>query len=457
MPGPPERSHRPAARARARARLRFLVITTTLVLAIAFVIRSDLAAVPPVQPASLLAQNAKPTDPATVRLARSKIKHIVFLVKENRTFDMLFGKFPGANGATQGTHCDGTTAPLGHAGDKVGDLPHSFSDGVVVIDGGKMDCFNDPAYVQYDQRDIPSYWAYAHRFVLADNFFSSEYGPTCVEHFFNYAAQSDRFVDCARPGQFGLKQREFCDDPFEVAYSFPHFTQKQSEQIFGLEEQGPTGATALKTHYRLRFPCTNVEVLPDLLQAKGITWKEYRGNTTWVQPLREVRHVRFSSMYKNVVPNTRFVTDVQSGRLPQVSWLTPPVPLSDHPPHSICEGENWLVDTLNTLMRSKYWSSTAVVVTWDDFGGYYDHVPPPHLDLYGLGPRVPAMVISPWAKRGMIDHDQMDFASVLKFIETVFALPSLTARDGKANDMLSAFDFRGAPQPPLLLPETSCR
>jgi phospholipase C len=454
MPGPPERSPRPAARTRARA--RFVIITTTLVLAIAVVIRSDRAAIPPVQPAALYAQNAKPSDPATIKAARSKIKHIVFLVKENRTFDMLFGKFPGANGATQGTHCDGTTAPLGHAADKVGDLPHSFSDGVEVIDGGKMDCFNEPAYVQYDQRDIPSYWAYARRYVLADNFFSSEYGPTCVEHFFNYAAQSDRFVDCARPGQFGLKQREFCDDPFELAYSLPHLTRQQSQQIFGLEEQGPTGAATLKTHYRLRYPCTNVEVLPDLLQAKGISWKEYRGNTTWVQPLREVRHVRFSSMYKNVVPNTRFVTDVQSGRLPQVSWLTPPVPLSDHPPHSICQGENWLVDTLNTLMRSKYWSSTAVVVTWDDFGGFYDHVPPPHVDLYGLGPRVPAMVISPWAKRGLIDHDQMDFASVLKFIETVFDLPSLTARDGKANDMLSAFDFSGAPQPPLLLSDTSC-
>ena len=95
-------------------------------------------------------------------------------------------------------------------------------------------------------------------------------------------------------------------------------------------------------------------------------------------------------------------------------------------------------------------------MTWDDFGGFYDHVPPPHLDLYGLGPRVPAMVISPWAKRGLIDHDQMDFASVLKFIETVFELPSLTARDGRANDMLSAFDFSGAPQAPLLLSDTSC-
>jgi len=455
MLGPPERSPRPIA----RRRRRFASIVVSIVaLAVVFAVgaRADRASIPPAQAAAVYAQSAKTADPATVKLARSKIKHIVFLVKENRTFDTLFGKFPGANGATEGTRCDGTTAPLTHAADSVGDLPHSFADGVQVIDGGKMDCFHDAGYIQYDGHDLSSYWAYARRFVLADNFFSSEYGPTCVEHFFNYAAQSDRFVDCARPGQFGMRQREFCDDPFETAYTLPTLTPDQSDQLFGVEEQGTAGAAQLRTQYRLRFPCTDVKVLPDELRARGITWREYRGNTSWVQPLREIRHVRFSPMYRDVVPNTRFSIDVQNGRLPQVSWLTPPVPLSDHPPHSICDGQNWLVDTLNTLMRSKYWSSTAVVVTWDDFGGFYDHVPPPHLDLYGLGPRVPAMVISPWARRGLIDHDQMDFASVLKFIETIFDLPSLTDRDAKANDMLSAFDFRHAPQPAVLLPDLSC-
>jgi phospholipase C len=452
MPGPPERRRAPVAQRRRRF-VSIVALTLSFALAFAILVRTHRASLPPAESASLLAQ-AKASDPATIKAARSKIKHIVFLVKENRTFDMLFGKFPGANGATEGTHCDGTTAPLGHAPDEIGDQPHSFADGVEVIDSGKMDCFKDAGYVQYDEQDIPNYWAYARRYVLADNFFSSEYGPTCVEHFFNYAAQSDRFVDCARPGQFGLRHREFCDDPFETAYTLPSLSPEQNDHLFGL--QGPSGAAELKTNYRLRFPCTDVKVLPDLLRAKGISWREYRGNTSWVQPLREVRHVRFSPMYRDVVPNTRFDTDVTSGHLPQVSWLTPPVPLSDHPPHSLCDGENWLVDTLNTLMRSKYWSSTAVVVTWDDFGGYYDHVAPPHLDLYGLGPRVPALVISPWSKRGLIDHDQMDFASVLKFIETIFDLPSLTDRDANADDMLSAFDFGGAPEPPLLLSERSC-
>ena len=244
-------------------------------------------------------------------------------------------------------------------------------------------------------------------------------------------------------------------DGQNIRLPIPEMTEERRRQVFDLEEQGPTGAAAVRGHYRLRWPCSNVQVLPDLLTARGITWKEYRGNT-WVQPLREVKHVRFSPMYRDVVPNTRFLPDLKGGRLPQVTWLTPPMKLSDHPPHSLCQGENWLVATMNALMRSKYWSSTAIVVTWDDYGGFFDHVPPPHPDIYGFGPRVPALIISPWAKRGLVDHEEMDFASVLRLIETIFDLPTMTQRDAHASDMLSAFDFRTAPQPPMLLSERSC-
>jgi phospholipase C len=436
------------------SRRRFTAIVgATLVIGIAAAI-----IVPRREPVTAHATTyAKTTDPATVALARQKIKHIVFLIKENRTFDSMFGTFPGANGATQGTKCDGTVVPLADAADVVDDLPHHFADAIEVMNGGQMNCFKDEGYVQSHESDIPNYWKYARRFVLADNFFSSEYGPTCVSHFFTFAAQSDRFVDCARPGQFGVGRRDYCDDPWELARTFPRMTEEQRREIFDLEEQGgASAAAAVKDRYRLRWPCSNVRVLPDLLAARGISWKEYRGNTSWVQPLREIQHVRFSPMYRNVVPNRTFVPDLRAGTLPQVSWLTPPVTLSDHPPHSLCQGENWLVQTLNELMRSRYWNSTAVVVTWDDYGGFYDHVSPPHPDIYGFGPRVPALVISPWTKTGLVDHDEMDFASVLKLIETVFDLPPLTDADARADDMLSAFDFRGGPRPPLLLSERSC-
>ena len=396
------------------------------------------------------------SDDATVAAARSKIDHVVFLIKENRTFDTLFGRFPGADGATSGTNCDGETVPLGPAPDRVPDYGHSFTDGITAVDGGKMDCFEAGGYVQYRQEDIPNYWALASRYVLADRFFSSVYGPTGIEHLWTFAAQSDRFVDHERPGQFGTGQREFCDDPYETAFSFQQLTPEEKRAAFRLEEQGATGAKEIRRYFEVRWPCTDVRVLPDLLEAAGISWKEYRGDNQWVQPLRMVRHVRFSPMYENVVDVSRFVEDIRTGTLPAVSWVTPSFGLSEHPPASLCAGENWTVSVLDELMRSPYWDSTAVIVTWDDFGGFYDHVAPPHVDLYGLGPRVPAIIISPWARQGYVDHTTYEFASVLRFIETVFGLPSLTQRDGTAEDMLGAFDFAQTPGPPLLLEQRAC-
>jgi phospholipase C len=165
-------------------------------------------------------------------------------------------------------------------------------------------------------------------------------------------------------------------------------------------------------------------------------------------------------MWSKVVTEPDFLKDVGAGRLPSVSWLVPPYDKSDHPnktlKHGICEGENWTVNTLNALQESKYWSSTAVILTWDDFGGLYDHVPPPHVDLYGFGPRVPLLVISPWAKPGYVDGRTYDFTSVLKFIEELHGLPSLTQRGRRASDMLASFDFEQTPVPPLILDERDC-
>jgi phospholipase C len=405
-----------------------------------------------VQPSGFTTQS----DQALVAAARGKIKHVVFLVKENRTFDTMFGTFPGADGATSGTTCDGQTMPLAPAKDRTLDAGHSFADGITAIDGGKMDCFDPIGFVQYRRADIPNYWRYASHFVLADHFFTSIYGPTGVEHLWTFAAQSDRFVDHERPGQFGTGRREFCDDPTELAFSLPQLDRAGQEQLFQFENQGAAGAAQVETYYRPRWPCTNVPVLPDHLDAAGISWKEYRGANEWVQPLRMVKHVRFSRMYDNVVLPEDFLHDLQAGTLPAVSWLTPPFAQSDHPPTSICEGENWTVQYLNALMRSKYWKSTAVVLTWDDFGGFYDHVPPPHVDLYGDGPRVPTLVISPYARPGFIDDTTLEFASVLRFIETIFDVPPLTSRDANANDMLEAFDFAQTPLQPLILKQRSC-
>src|SRR5436190_7314040 len=228
----------------------------------------------------------------TIDLARSRIKHIVFVIKENRTFDTLFGRFPGADGATQGTMCDGSTVPLRHATDRVGDEGHSFFDGITVVNGGRMDCFSPGAYVQYLQSDIPNYWAYAKRYTLADRFFSSVYGPTGIEHLWTFASQSDRFLDHERPGTIGSANREFCDDPLETALAFRVMARAAQERVFLAEEQGAQGAEQLRTSLVSRWPCVNMTVLPDLLRRAGISWKDYRGPNPWVQPLRMVRHVR---------------------------------------------------------------------------------------------------------------------------------------------------------------------
>lgn len=398
-----------------------------------------------------------------VRLAREKVEHVVFLIKENRTFDTIFGRFPGADGATVGETCDGTEVPLRRAADRTIDVEHSFVAGLRVINGGRMNCFDDlwnggtlNSYVQFRPEQIPSYWAYAKRFALADRFFSSIYGPTGPEHLWTLAAQSDRFVDHVRPDQAGTgPAREYCDDPEELAWSFKELSSKQEDLAFELEEQ-PNTLALVRRFWEERWPCTDITVLPDYLEREGISWRYYRGDNPWVQPLRQVPHVWNGPMRKHIVDETRFIRDVENGELPAVSWLIPKVLESEHPPNGMCVGENWTVRQLNALMRSPYWESTVVVIAWDDFGGFYDHVPPPHVDLYGFGLRVPALIVSPWVKPGSVYSRVLEFSSVLKMIERIHELPPLGERDRRANDMLDAFDFTQEPLPPLIRQERDC-
>src|SRR5438270_5647091 len=172
--------------------------------------------------------------------ARRHLKHIVFIVKENRTLDTLFGRFPGADGATEGRTCDGRTVRLRRARDEEPDVEHHFVPAARAMDGGRMDCFDTlsltgdhlQSSVQYRRSQIPSYWALARHYTLADRFFSSIYGPTGVEHLWTLAGQSDRFVDQERPDQYGSgAAREYCDDPSERAFSFRKLTAAQDREV----------------------------------------------------------------------------------------------------------------------------------------------------------------------------------------------------------------------------------
>jgi hypothetical protein len=191
-----------------------------------------------------------------------------------------------------------------------------------------------------------------------------------------------------------------------------------------------------------------------------VSWKSYAPGNIAYNAYNAINHIANDSTTWSATyaPDTQFVTDVQNGNLPSVSWLVT-LGGNEHPPISTCMGQNWTVQEINAVMQStKYWTTepTAIVMTWDDFGGFYDHVTPPSLDMYGLGPRVPLLIISPYAKPGYVSHATMEASSVLKFIEERFGLPSLGQRDLVVNDISDAFNFSQAPNPPLVLNQTSC-
>jgi phospholipase C len=464
----------PPGRIRRSARLLVLASTAVLIGVACHPAPGSpsVAATTPASPAPAPATGATPPpapghpSAATLRLLRSKIHNVVFIVKENRTFDNLFGRFPGADGVTTGTTCDGHVIPLGQAQDDSHGANHSFLSGIKAIDGGKMDCFDAldgghkfETYVQYSPDQIPNYYRYARRFTLGDRFFSSEYGPTFVEHFWAVASQSDRYVDNERPleGQGGTDGEigGYCDDPSERVSSFPTMAAAERDTVFGLEDDA--NVDEIERRFIERWPCHDVRTMPDLLRAAGISWRYYTEPSAYYDVLRAIPHIRYGPMWSRVVGQSTFIPDVRSGRMPKVSWVLPPTPESDHPDlGTLCNGENWTVRTVNAIMQSPAWEHTAVFITWDDFGGFYDHVPPPHVDLYGYGPRAPLLVISPYARPGFVFHETSDFSSVLRFMESVYALPSLTDRDRTANDLLDALDLRQQPLAPLTLHERDC-
>jgi phospholipase C len=373
-----------------------------------------------------------------------KIKHIVFIVKENRTFDNYFGTFSGANGATSGTISTGEVVPLTPAPDTQHDINHSFQAAVKAIDGGAMDMFDKigsgadlSGYTQFQEADIPNYFAYARTFVLGDEFFSSLTGPSFPNHLYTVGAQSGGAIN--NPTNLHGLGRWGCDSP-------------DDSTVQALDADG---------NITLESPCFEFPTLADSLEARGLTWKYYapsqdKSGYIW-SALDAIGHIRNTDLWtQHVVPTTDFVQDAQNGALPAMSWVVVGSGLSEHPPDSVCRGENWTVDQINAVMMGPDWDSTAIFLTWDDFGGFYDHEPPPAVDNFGFGPRVPFLIISPWVKPGYIDHTVLEFSSVLKFVEKRFRLAPLTSRDMAANDLTEAFDFGQTPLPPLILSTRSC-
>ena len=438
-------------------------------------------------------KGGSPTPSVTLPPGGSPIKHVVFIVKENRTFNTYFATYPGAMGATQGgtIQCDsngctdGPTVPLKHAKDiQPHDLTHCFRCGLTAIDGGRMNGFNHmnasvpvganqnlygsdlSGYVYFTRSGIPNYWAYADRFVLADHFFTPMYGPTLPEHLYAVAAQSNWIVENKQTVDH---PNSYCDDPTEYSTQFdPHLSPATRRKIMAEEwriAQSARGWYDMADHWHSIRLCFNIPVLPDQLEKHGISWGYYADFNAWMNALQMIRHVRYGPMWNNVHDPDEFVKDVRHGDMPSVSWIVPPEPYNEHPGggKSVCAGENWTVNLVNTIMRSPYWRSTAIVQVWDDFGGFYDPVAPPHYDIMGLGPRTPALIISPYTRSGdnrdggEVDHTTYEFSSVLAFIEQIFGLHAMTDRDANASPLAGAFDFEHPNFKKLILPlRTDC-
>lgn len=379
--------------------------------------------------------------------ASSPIQHVVFLIKENHSFDNLFARFPGADG-TRVVRRGNRIMPLGDTPYPFApDIGHSRSALVAAVDGGKMNRFylipravrhgRDFADSAYTRAEIPNYWTYAGDFTLADHFFSTVMASSFPNHLVTVTS-SPLNID---------------GNPVESSYN---------PRSWGCDAASGTWVDRLVSggHRRVK-PCFNVRTLAGEAQAHGVSWRYYapsRGHIGYIwSTLDSIRHIRYSSLWsRNVLPEQQFISDVGRGRLAQITWLVPDLVVSDHPPASMCSGENWTVEQINAVMRSRFWKSTLIVLTWDDFGGFYDHVPPPHLNQLLYGPRVPAILISPYVKPHFVDHSTYNFDSVLRFIEDRFHLGHLTSLDARATSIGNAIHPNQRPLRPVVLRPRAC-
>jgi phospholipase C len=424
--------------------------------------------------------------PGTIIPGQNPIEHVIFLVKENRTYDHYFGLYPAGEGTntahtmkrdSSGMWADGPDRKLQVAPYiQPHDITHGFASGLYAINGGKMNGFNIigeggdfSGYVQHSRATIPNYWKLADRFVLADHFFTSMYGPTFPEHLYTVAAQSNGVVDNKTNND---TTGSYCSDPLEYTKRFPieDLSGDDISRIMKLEDgitdEIPDQLLRIAQYWEDTRTCFDIKTLPDKLENAGVSWKYYGLPDQWMNGLQAIKHIWNGPMRDKIQDPDTILADLKNGTLPDVSWLIPPEGNANEHPGAgtnVCIGENWTMERLNAIFRSDYWPTTAVVIVWDDFGGFYDHVPPPHLDVMGLGPRTPGLIISPYSRSGdnkdggSIDSTTYEFSSVLKFIEVLHGLKPLTQRDKNADPLSGAFDFTQEPRLDVpKLPQRDC-
>jgi phospholipase C len=448
---------------------------------------------------------ASPSAPVSVRVAPAtgihKIRHVVIIMQENRSFDTYFGTYPGADGIPHGTCVPdpvngGCVAPFHDPADLNFGGPHSQSNAIADIDAGAMDGFvgqaeqgmgncnsenpdcspcteqsaagttsGHPTCVDamgyHDAREIPNYWRYAQSYVLQDHLYEPIASWSLPQHLYMVSEWS---AFCANPLQ-----------PFSCRTAPQNPNQDWSSSI-----TGPSDGT-------LHYAWTD---LTYLLHGQNVSWGYYvmsgsepdcedAGAMSCNQPqqtpqtpgiwnpLPSFTDVHQDGQLSNIRSLSDFYAAAQSGTLPAVSWVTPNQTVSEHPPGLVSAGQTFVTGLIDAIMRSPDWSSTAILLSWDDWGGFYDHAVPPVVDRQGYGIRVPGLVISPYARTGNIDHQLMSQDAYVKFIEDDFLggqrldprtdgrpdpRPNVRESSPAAGDLRADFNFSQAPRPPLILP-----
>lgn len=413
--------------------------------------------------------NTTAARPDVMPFARSShlIQHVVLIVQENRSFNNFFATFPGADGTTKGK--------MGHKRIRLTeadlaekcDFGHSRKGFLADYDGGKMDGFyleggskNCPGkagtkpYQYVKPAQLRPIWNMAKQYVLADHMFQTQGSGSFTAH-----------QDLIRGGT------TYDDALTESLVDFPTAAPWGCDAAAGTKTSYLlwTGS-AIEVHdNKGPFPCTDkfpssggyYLTLRDLLDAKSVSWKYYTpllagAGSEW-NAFDMISPVRYGPEWKSniITPPTKIFKDITNGALADVSWVIPDTANSDHPNPALKDtGPSWVASVVNAIGESSYWPSTAIIIVWDDWGGFYDQEPPPFFDHWGgLGFRVPAIIVSPYAreavpsKPGYISHTQYEFGSIIKFIEDTWDLGRLNTTDKRAKSIGDSFDFSQPPRP----------
>jgi phospholipase C len=426
-----------------------------------------------------------------------KIKHVIVIMQENRSFDSYFGTYPGAdglpsqNGAPTSCVPDQQTGqcvqPYADHADVNGGGPHGATNAAADISGGQMNGFvnqalnamrgcldvTNPACTNsttpdvmgyHTQSDLPNYWAYANNYVLHDHMFEPNASWSLPEHLFQVSEWSAQCTQHDNPSS--------CANALQSPGFPPDFGGRRAN---GTVRPNPiyawTDMTYLLHKNKVSWGYYVVNgTEPDCENDSAVSCGPVRQNAKtpgiW-NPLPYFDTVRKDRQLGNIRPTEAFFNEVRRNTLPAVSWVVPSSAQSEHPPDRISAGVAYVTQLINAVMRSPEWDSTAIFLAWDDWGGFYDHVVPPTVDGNGYGLRVPGLVISPYAKRGYVDHQRLSFDAYAKFIEDDFLngqrldpktdgrpdpRPDVRENKGILGNLAYDFNFTQRPHRPVLLP-----